>query len=115
MKSRPYVMVFCDIQMPVLSGFPCVSKLRAWEAEDSSGREPQHIAGMSAYVTEQVTAAAQQAGMDMLLSKPVERTRMLDLVRARATPRNEPPSQTPRAALAGCPGSLADADRTAGD
>ena len=82
MQQQRYLMVFCDIQMPVMDGFACVSKLREWEG--TSGTEPHFIAGMSAYVSEQETAAAEQAGMSMLLSKPVHRSQILDLAGSRA-------------------------------
>ena len=88
-EMRPYDIVFMDVMMPQLDGISATRRIR-------SGKPPRArtpIIGCSAHTAD--AASYRAAGMDEFLPKPVDRTRLQDLIR-KFTPPLEPmrPSQT---------------------
>ena len=57
------------------------------QANGRLGTEPQFIAGMSAYVSEEQHELRRKAGMDELLCKPANKEKMLGLLHSRRSRR----------------------------
>ena len=67
-SPAPYDFIFMDLQMPVMDGLECTSRIRA--------SVPQHqqpvIIAMTANVMEGIQQRCTEAGMDDYISKPVK-------------------------------------------
>jgi len=74
-ETRPYDIVFMDVMMPQLDGISATRRIRS--AGPPRARTP--IIGCSAHTAD--AASYRAAGMDDFLPKPVDRTRLQDLIR----------------------------------
>jgi len=79
MCNKPYKMVFCDLMMPVMGGLECVSEFRAWERSNRKGQR-QPISALTGQATGSLSQDCKDAGMDLVLSKPVNKTNLLNAV-----------------------------------
>jgi CheY-like chemotaxis protein len=67
-----------DVQMPVMDGFEALAAIRALER--SSGRRTPVIA-LTAHALKEDRDRCLAAGMDDYLSKPIDATRLLEIIR----------------------------------
>ncbi|MBV8358645.1 MAG: response regulator, partial [Deltaproteobacteria bacterium] len=74
-KAGPYDLVLMDIQMPILDGYSTVRLMREWEETHQKRRTP--IVALTAHTLDEEVKAAQQAGCDLHLSKPLRKTTLL--------------------------------------
>ena len=79
MQERPYDLVLMDVMMPELDGLSATRQIRALEGE--AGRVP--IFGLTANASADDHAAFVEAGMDMVLTKPVRYRRLAEIVAER--------------------------------
>ena len=75
-SSRPFDLVFMDIQMPVLDGFGATARIRDREAPGS--RIP--IVAMTAYAMPGDREKCLAAGMDDYITKPVQREALASVI-----------------------------------
>lgn len=71
-RGQPYDIVLMDIHMPNLDGLSAAREIRAYEAESPS-RKPVFMIALTANAFAEDRDACLEAGMDMFLSKPVDR------------------------------------------
>jgi len=77
--DKPYKMVFCDLMMPVMGGLECVSEFRKWEQMNRKGwRQP--ICALTGQATSSLSQDCKDAGMNFVLSKPVNKKNLLNAV-----------------------------------
>jgi len=74
-KAGFYDLVLMDIQMPTLDGYSAVRLIREWEEAHQRRRTP--IIALTAHTLDEAVKAAQQAGCDMHLSKPLRKATLL--------------------------------------
>ena len=77
--GRPFAVVLMDLHMPGLDGFSAIRALRA--AEPTDGPRPLVVA-LTADGTPAAAARAAEAGADATMIKPIDRTRLADLLAA---------------------------------
>jgi len=68
-----------DVQMPTMDGLECTRRLRAWEAGEGD-RPRQLVVGLSANAEPQDRFAAEEAGMDDFLGKPIRLVTLEELL-----------------------------------
>ena len=68
-----------DVQMPTMDGLECTRRLRAWEAGQGD-RPRQLVVGLSANAEPQDRFAAEEAGMDDFLGKPIRLVTLEELL-----------------------------------
>ena len=68
-----------DVQMPTMDGLECTRRLRAWEATRGD-RPRQLVVGLSANAEPQDRFAAEEAGMDDFLGKPIRLVTLEELL-----------------------------------
>ncbi len=79
-KQGPFDIVFMDIQMPVMDGLQAVAAIRELERHRGQARTPVIALTASAYAED--VEAAQRAGCDGHLAKPVSKPTFLDTIAA---------------------------------
>jgi len=72
--TRPYDLVFSDIQMPEMDGYAFVRRLRQWEAGHGGARTP--VIAMTANALGGDDQRCLAAGMDDYIAKPVKIERL---------------------------------------
>jgi len=83
MRSKWYRVVFCDGRMPIMNGYDCVTRFRAWEAGHRFEEPRQHIVGLTCgegEETEVELEMAIEAGMDDAISKLAPASEFLQCV-----------------------------------
>ncbi|MCX7662699.1 MAG: response regulator, partial [Tepidimonas fonticaldi] len=84
-EPQAWDVLLLDLQMPGLDGVTACTRLRAWER--AHGHPPVPVLALSASVLEADRAAAQRAGMDGFLDKPIDpaalRRALADVARRR--------------------------------
>eukprot|EP00826_Nyctotherus_ovalis_P006723 TRINITY_DN1161_c0_g1_i4.p3 TRINITY_DN1161_c0_g1~~TRINITY_DN1161_c0_g1_i4.p3 ORF type:complete len:118 (+),score=42.06 TRINITY_DN1161_c0_g1_i4:98-451(+) len=76
--SETYVMIFMDLEMPMMDGYEATVKIR--EIERDNGYRPTLICALSAYTDEKVKKRCMECGMDDYLSKPLNMELMLQMI-----------------------------------
>jgi CheY-like chemotaxis protein len=79
-RSSEYDVVLMDIQMPVMDGYTATRMIREWETVNHCKRLPIVVLTAHALQDERQKCAA--AGCTALLTKPVRRTELYDVLRA---------------------------------
>ena len=77
-KAGEYDLVLMDMQMPVLDGFESTRKIRRWE--QTQGRRPVTIIGLSANVGRAEVEKSLNSGCTSYLSKPIKKIKLLDKI-----------------------------------
>ena len=77
-QRERFDVVLMDVQMPVMDGFEALAAIRALER--SSGRRTPVIA-LTAHALKEDRDRCLAAGMDDYLSKPIDATRLLEIIR----------------------------------
>jgi len=67
-----------DVQMPVMDGVTAAQAIRA--AEAAGGRRRTPIVALTANVMNEQVAAYRGAGMDDVVAKPIEFSRLLEIM-----------------------------------
>jgi CheY-like chemotaxis protein len=79
MKRRSYDLVLCDFKMPHQNGAEVTAVFRHWESLDRGPGQHQKIFGLTAYPAS-VHAECIAAGMDGVLSKPIQLELVNDVI-----------------------------------
>lgn len=74
-SASPFDVVITDCNMPKITGFELVKRLRALEQQ--AGRTPIPMFGLTAMAEHEMTLRAQEVGMTECLFKPVEMEQLL--------------------------------------
>jgi CheY-like chemotaxis protein len=82
-EVSPYDLIFMDCQMPELDGYAATREIRSRERR---GR-PVRIVAMTADAMEGTRKLCLEAGMDDYISKPVQRSQMIEALRKWYVPR----------------------------
>ncbi|PIE37958.1 MAG: hypothetical protein CSA53_04625 [Gammaproteobacteria bacterium] len=77
LAQHPVDLVLMDLHMPELDGLATTRAIRALSVP---GQQPMPVVGVTANVTPKVQRAAQHAGMDAVLSKPLGQAYLVDLI-----------------------------------
>jgi CheY-like chemotaxis protein len=76
--AEAYDLVLMDVQMPVMDGYAATEAIRNWE--EGSGRARTPIVALTAHAYEEDHAKSLAAGCDGHLSKPVNKSKLLETV-----------------------------------
>jgi two-component system, sensor histidine kinase and response regulator len=79
-KSHQYDVVLMDIQMPVMDGYSATKSIRQWERNHDLPSVP--IIALTAYSLKEETDKIFQAGCTTHITKPVNKTTLLEVLRA---------------------------------
>lgn len=77
-RQKPWDLVLMDIQMPIMDGIAAVRTIREAEASDGRARTP--IIAVTANAMAHHRAEYLAAGMDAVVSKPLNLTELLDVI-----------------------------------
>jgi PAS domain S-box-containing protein len=77
-RRRSYDLVLMDMQMPVMDGYSATRKIRLWERERNQPMTP--IVALTASALEEDIRNTLNAGCTVHLSKPVKKSRLLNLI-----------------------------------
>ncbi|MDQ7014986.1 MAG: response regulator [Gammaproteobacteria bacterium] len=75
-QQQPYQIIIMDMRMPIMDGLEATQQIRLWEAEQQ--RNASTIIGLTANHGQQQHYLSK--GCDELLTKPVQRQRLIDLI-----------------------------------
>ena len=79
-KDKPFDLVLMDVQMPGIGGIAATEQIRAHE----NGSARTRILALTANVTDDDRDACLTAGMDGVLTKPLDRRRLSDALTSAA-------------------------------
>jgi hypothetical protein len=77
-QQGSYDLILMDVEMPVMDGYTATHEIRAWEKESGARRVP--IVALTAHALSQTGDRCKEAGCDGYLSKPVERSELVDTI-----------------------------------
>ncbi len=75
-KANHFDLVLMDIQMPVKDGYEATREIRTFESNNGAERTP--IIALTAYALEKDVKAAENAGCDAHLSKPIKKEKLIN-------------------------------------
>ncbi|QLF95019.1 response regulator [Pseudomonas sp. ABC1] len=78
LQSNTYDLVLMDCEMPVMDGFVATQRLREWEQRQGHPRTP--VIALTAHSLAEYREQADEAGMDDHLGKPLELSRLRELL-----------------------------------
>ncbi|MFN3522737.1 MAG: PAS domain S-box protein [Phenylobacterium sp.] len=84
-KARDFDLILMDMQMPVMDGLTAIRRIRAHEA--GAGLRASPICVLTANAMPEHRAAAERAGADAFLTKPIHAEALISMVVDTATPR----------------------------
>jgi PAS domain S-box-containing protein len=90
-EQAPWDLILMDVQMPVLDGIEATRRIRA--AEKASGRPRTPIVALTANAMSHQLDVYHEAGMDGVVAKPIEVTRLYAALEA-ALRDDQPPGET---------------------
>ncbi|WP_372781873.1 ATP-binding protein [Phenylobacterium sp.] len=79
-EREPWDMILMDVQMPVMDGPTATRTIRSLEAAAGRARTP--IIGLTANAMAHQVADYRSAGMDLVLTKPIETRRLFEALQA---------------------------------
>jgi len=85
-KTQTFDMVLMDMHMPVMDGYTATRKIREWEKKQ--GKKPTPVIALTAHALKDDRQKCLDAGCDEYLSKPLKKTRLIQMLEAFAPPRN---------------------------
>ncbi|MBF0164419.1 MAG: PAS domain S-box protein [Magnetococcales bacterium] len=77
-KEQHFDLVLMDVQMPNLDGYSATRQIRAWEQE--TGLRPTIIVALSAHAMEENIQRSKDAGLNLYLTKPIAKKRLLEVL-----------------------------------
>ncbi len=77
-QGGEYDLVLMDVQMPVMDGYTATREIRRWEKKSGVGRVP--IVALTAHALNGAAAASIEAGCDAHLTKPLERSDLMEAI-----------------------------------
>lgn len=92
LSREPFDVVLMDLQMPQMDGFEATRRIRALPAPANAVL----IIALTASALPEQVEAVRQAGMDAHLSKPIDRSALLDLLQRLPSAHPEPERPQPR-------------------
>jgi CheY-like chemotaxis protein len=96
-KQQEFDMVLSDIGLPDISGLEVARQIRVFEQETS--KNPTPIYGLTAHSIVNAEPEGLQAGMDQVLSKPVRREMLLELIDSKQSEGQEANNTAPEPPL----------------
>ena len=76
-EDRPFDIILMDVSMPVMDGLAATAAIREAEYLQRPADAPVRIVGLTAHAAPEDTARCRAAGMDEVLTKPVNRNSLL--------------------------------------
>jgi CheY-like chemotaxis protein len=70
-EGHPFEVVLLDLQMPIMDGYEACRRIRARSALGTSKAHVPYVVAVTASALEEDRLAAQEAGFDSFLAKPV--------------------------------------------
>jgi len=86
-QQNPYQLIIMDMRMPVMDGLEATQKIRLWEKEQQ--RKNSTIIGLTADHGHRQHCLSQ--GCNELLTKPVQRQKLLDIIATSLTNASQKP------------------------
>ncbi len=86
-QQNPYQIIIMDMRMPIMNGLQATQKIRLWEKEQQ--RENSTIIGLTADHSHRQHYLSQ--GCSELLTKPVQRQKLLDIITSSLTHMSQKP------------------------
>jgi CheY-like chemotaxis protein len=83
-----YDLVLMDHEMPIMNGITATRKIRAWEREHN--KPPTPVVVLTAHTVQDIEGDTMGAGYDMHLTKPISKSRLLEVVDHFAAPNKKP-------------------------
>ena len=83
-ENRPFDLALMDVSMPVLDGLEATRRIRA--AERGRSETPLLIVGTTAHALADARPACELAGMDDVLSKPIDQAQLMRLMTRAVAP-----------------------------
>ncbi|MBF0157126.1 MAG: response regulator [Magnetococcales bacterium] len=77
-QTRPFDLVFLDIQMPGMDGYEVARRIRAWEKETAA--EPTPIVALTAHAMRDVSELLEKSGFDLHVTKPIRKRRLYEVI-----------------------------------
>lgn len=77
-QTNNYDLILMDIQMPIMDGYTATREIRSWEK--ARRVEPVPIVALTAHALSGARSESLEAGCDGHLTKPVERTDLVDAI-----------------------------------
>ena len=87
-RDEPFDLVLMDLQMPGMDGLEATRRIRAYERDQ--GRAAVPIIALTAHAHEEDRARCLAAGMDELVSKPIDCAALSRLLQSRLKPPSPP-------------------------
>jgi len=82
--ASPYDIVLTDIQMPLMDGLSATSKIRSIEGQSGTARHLPIVA-ITAHALEDESSRIRAAGVDSVITKPLDPLRLAEVIRALTT------------------------------
>jgi len=79
-KSAHYDVILMDVQMPVMDGYAATRAIRSWERDHDLPHTP--IIALTALALKEEGARIFEAGCDTLITKPIKKSTLLEVLRA---------------------------------
>ncbi len=85
-QAHNYDLILMDVQMPIMDGYTATRAIRTWEKNTGARRIP--IVAVTAHALNGDATASLEAGCDGHLTKPLERTELVQAIAKFAEPPN---------------------------
>ena len=79
LTQHRFTLCLCDLNMPHKSGYGLIEEFREWEREQSRD-DQQLVYALTGFIDENVRSAAADAGMQGVLSKPLDIAAVIEVI-----------------------------------